>query len=174
MFGFGKAKKEATQVGEAAARAAIMPFWDIFARAFDTRIWSDPYVLGLIQGSVGAQMLPITGRKFSTTDKGYIILDAMKSLGASQPAIDMSLNLAQSKDPEFLRGYDDAVVTFLLMAGALNKEAYDEPDIVAAQKAVPAFRNALPSSNPRHPDEELASAYIFLKAHGHKDAHYPR
>lgn len=176
MFGFGKAKKEAAQVGEAAARMTIMPFWDMFARAFDTRIWSDPYVLGLIQGSIAAQTLPITGRKLSTTDKGFVILGAMRNLGASEPAIELSMTLAQAQDAEFARGYDNALVTFLLMAGALKKEAYAEPDIVAAKEAVPTFRKVtafMDDGSLRDPDQELASAYIYLKVHEHKDANYP-
>ena len=175
MFGFGKAKREATQIGEAAARMAIMPFWDIFARAFDTRIWSDPYVLGLIQGSIAAQTLPITGRKLSTTDKGFILLEAMRNLGASQAAIELSLDLAQAQDSEFARGYDNGLVTFLLMCGALTEEAYADPDIVAAKDAVPTFREAsafLSGPATRDPDQELASAYIYLKVHQHKQAFY--
>jgi len=178
MFGFGKAKREATQVGEAAARMAIMPFWDMFERGFDARIWSDPYVLGLINGSVGAQTLSITGRKLSTTDKGFVVLGVLRSLGASQSAIEHFLRLAQTQDPEFARGSDDAILTFLLMAGAVKKEAYLEPDIVAAKEAVQQLREDASllgiTQDPRHPDEELGSAYIFLKAHQHKEAHYPR
>lgn len=176
MFGFGKAKKEATQVGEMSSRMAIAPFWDFGTRQFDPRIWSDPYVLGLIQGSIAAQTMPITGRKLSTTDKGFVMLNAMRALGAHQLAIELSLNLAQAHDAEFMRGYDQAITTFLLMAGALKEDHYDEPDVVAAKAAVPSVRraSAFLNSEPRHPDEELASAYIFLKVNEHKDAHYPR
>ena len=176
MFGFGKARKEATLVGEAAARMAIIPFWDMFDRSFDRRIWSDPYVLGLIHGSLGAQTLPLTGRKLSTTDKGFVVLNAMRSLGASQAAIDLAMSLAESKDPDFGRGYDHALVTFFLMAGALKKEMYSEPDIVAAKEAVPTFRKAtafMNSLESRDPDQELASAYVYLKVREHKEAYYP-
>lgn len=177
MFGFGKARKEAAQVGEAAARMAIMPFWDMFARSFDTRIWSDPYVLGLIQGSIGAQTLPITGRKLGTTDKGYVTLDAMRALGASQPAIEYSMDLIQTQNADFMRGYDHALTTFFLMAGALKKEAYDEPDIVAAREAVPEFQRSLSGlgmPSQQSPEEALASAYIYMKVNAHREERYPR
>jgi hypothetical protein len=91
--------------------------------------------------------------------------------------MDLFLTVAESKDPEFARGSDDAIVTFLLMAGAVKEEAYSDPDIVAAKEAIPSFREAtafLNGAQPRHPDEELASAFIYLRASAHKEARYSR
>jgi hypothetical protein len=99
MFGFGKARREATEVGAAAARMAIMPFWIIWDRAFDPQIWRDPYVLGVIGGSISAQMSPITGRKLSTTEKGFVMLEAQRSLGATEEALELALALAHAQDP---------------------------------------------------------------------------
>lgn len=177
MFGFGKAKKEATQVGEAAARAAMMPFWDMFARAFDTRVWSDPYLLGVIHGSIAAQTLPIAGRQLSVTDRGLVIISAMTNLGANRNAIELAMRLGETKDPDFARGYDHALTTFGLMDGLLKREAYSDPDIIAAQEAVPVLRKAAASFagvGPRPPNEELAGAYIYLRVKEHKDRRYPK
>ncbi len=180
MFGLGRARREATEAGAAAARMAIMPFWPIEDRDFDKRIWKDPYVLGLIGGSISVQTLPITGRKLSTTDKGFVVLNAMRSLGATQEACDLGLKLAENGDLEYGRGYDDGAVTFFIMAGVLKPEAHDEPDIVAAREFIPVMRKlnretALAGVVSRTPDEnqELALAYIFLKVRDHKKAHYP-
>lgn len=180
MFGFGRAKREATEVGAAAARMAIMPFWNFWDRTFDERIWEDPYVLGIIGGSISVQTLPITGRKLSTTDKGYVVLNAMRSLGAPQEAIDLGLRLAENGHPDYARGYDDGVVTSFIMAGALKPEARDEPDIVAAREYISVMRRlnreaslaGITQSAPNE-DQELALAYIFLKVRDHKRTHYP-
>ncbi|MDB5701714.1 MAG: hypothetical protein JWL66_1913 [Sphingomonadales bacterium] len=177
MFGFGKVKKEATLVGAAAARVAIMPFWDMFDRAFDKRIWSDPYVVGLIHGSIGAQMLPLTGRKLSMADEGFVMLDAMRSLGADQSDLERSLTFSEAKGAEFARGYDNAMVTFFLMSGNLKEELYLEPDIVEAKQATPGLSKLtafMSGPEPRHPDQELALAYIHIKVRDHKKAYYPR
>lgn len=174
MFGFGKARREATEIGAAAARMAIMPFWG-WDRKFDDRIWSDPYVLGLIDGSISAQTLPVTGRKLSATDKGFVLLNAKRDLGAPQSALDLSLKLADTNHPEYARGFDNGILTFVIMAGLLKAEAYSEPDIVAAKEAIPTFRkvNAFMSGpTPPDPNQELASAYIFLQVQEHKRAHY--
>lgn len=176
MFGFGKARREATEIGAAAARVAIMPFWVVWDRAFDSRIWTDPYVLGLIDGSISAQTLPITGRKLSAKDKGFVLLDGKRSLGAPQSALDVGLELAEANDPDYMRGYDNGVVTFLIMAGFLKEEAYSEPDIIAAQQAVPAMRRlhaSLGPKGPTDPNQDLAVAYIYLKVQEHKKANYP-
>lgn len=180
MFGFGREKREATEVAAAAARMAIMPFWIPWDQAFDERIWKDAYVLGLIGGSISVQTHPITGRKLSTTDKGFVVLNAMRSLGAPQEASDLGLALAQSHDPDYARGYDDGVVTFLLMANAVKPEAYNEPEIVAAKEFVPAMRRLNAEAalagvgGPQDPNQELAVAYIYLKVQTHKKAHYPK
>lgn len=154
-----------------------MPFWVIWDRAFDDRIWSDPYVLGVIQGSISAQTLPITGHKLSSTDKGFVMLDAQRSLGAPQHALDRGLELAQTGDPDWVRGYDQGIVTFLIMSGALKPEAYDEPDIVAARARVPAMRDidrAINGDRDRDENSDLAVAYISRLVEAHKVAHYPR
>lgn len=176
MFGFGRVRKEATAVGTAAARLAILPFWDLFARAFDTRIWSDPYLLGLIQGSATAQTLPFTGRNLSTTDKGFVILNAMRNLGASDAAIEFSMALNIDKGSDFMRGYDDAIVTFLIMGGALKEEAYSEPDVIAAREAMSDFdeMDALINGfDTRTLGEKHGAAFIYLKVNRHKRDHYP-
>ncbi|MFL6758558.1 hypothetical protein [Sphingomonas sp.] len=176
MFGLGKARREATEIGAAAARMAIMPFWVIWDRAFDDRIWSDPYVLGVIGGSISAQMLPMTGRKLNPTDKGFVMLDAMRSLGAPQHGLDRGLELAERGDPDWARGYDHGIVTFLIMAGALKPEAYEEPDIVAAKKDVPSMRQmdiAINGAGERDDNQDLAVAYISRLVQKHKKAHYP-
>ncbi len=182
MFGFGKALKQATLVGEAAARAVLAPFWDMFTRTFDNRIWSDPFVLGLIHAMIATQTLPMTGRKFNTEEKSRVLLDAMRRLGASQPTIDFSFQLMTEENDEFMRGYDTGLKTFFLLADVLSRERYQDADILAARDFLPTFdkmgrdfqENFQPTQGVPDDQKSLAMAYVYLHVKNHRDRLYLR
>ncbi len=63
MFGLTDAAKDVVVMGEACARMAIKPFYDVKSDSLDHRIRSDPNVLGIIQGMIVGQCLPLMGEQ---------------------------------------------------------------------------------------------------------------
>ncbi len=103
-----------------------------------------------------------------------VIMEALQEVGANIDAIRLSSELATQRDPSFVRGYDDALTTTLILTASLDAEQHQAPDIKAAKQAAPQVHASLNLPIGMEMDDHLAQgvAYIHAKVGAHKRAHY--
>lgn len=173
MFRFSEVAEKAIVNGTICAKMAITPFI-MDEDGADVRIWSDPYVLGIIQGMIVGQCLPAMGVALDEVETGLIVIQAMENIGSGVEAIRLSAQLANDHDLAFMRGYDEALTATLLMTDSLDPSRRSEPDIVAALKAAPKVREGMELPAELEMDDDLAHgiAYLYAKVGAHRKAHY--
>jgi hypothetical protein len=105
----------------------------------DPRLWDDSYLLGYAQGSV-ALMTKFFGGDMTTEQKGLVFVDAVRGLAPSQwqAICERVAALAQSREPNFSRGFEHAGNVIGLSLNRLRPEVLTEPDIQAALADAPA------------------------------------
>ncbi|WP_454883978.1 hypothetical protein [Sphingomonas oryzagri] len=172
MFEFSEAAQACVFNGTICAKMAITPF--VEDDGPDDRIWSDPYVLGVIQGMIVGQCLSQMGRELDEPTTGMVVMAAMENVGADIVAIRLSAQLAERANDSFMRGYDEALTASLLMTNSLPPERHSEEDIKSALVAAPQIRSGLELPPELEMDDYLAHgvAFLFIKVGTHRKTHY--
>ena len=156
--------------GAVCALMALRPFYDSGADSLDPRIWSDPYILGIIHGMIVGQCLPLMGHRSDELQTGLVIAEALQVIGADRAAIRRSAELAENPDPSFARGYDDALTTTQILTESLHPARQGEADIEAARQAVPHVRASLNLPPGMEISDHLTQG--IAKVSAHKRSHY--
>ncbi|WP_380872460.1 hypothetical protein ACFB49_33950 [Sphingomonas sp. DBB INV C78] len=152
-----------------------MPFFfDPLTREYDSRIWNDQYVLGVIHGMVSGSLV-IGGYSLSTKDKGRVVIDVFAGLGAEPWVARFATEMVLNGDADFQRGSDDAVCSVMIGASRLKSDLYAQPDIANALADAPAFQREMQaySDSRMVPLEEAhAAAFLFRKVRAHQGTSY--
>lgn len=130
MFGGNRRKATATIVEAVQPLIRSIAMFGDLPRGF----WSDPYVLGYLNGCGSMFAKLATGGKINGADLGLALTDAFNELsgGQGQAIARLTLNLHKAQDPDMKRGMDNAVKCVSYTYGL--SQFPGDPDIEAAKR----------------------------------------
>ena len=107
---------------------------------YDNRVWTDSYLLGYMQGTVG-MLCHFFGGSMTTEQKGMVYIDVLERLNPDGwlDVAERTSSLATSNDSDFQRGVKHAADVVALTTNQLRPEFMNEPDIQAALNMAPHF-----------------------------------
>lgn len=134
MFGlFGTDRKTATRAAVEALRPIIGSIQH--THGLPARFWTDPYVLGFMQFTIGWHAKLATNGKITGSELGLALADSLTALSnMNGPEIVRRISPLQN-DPDFNRGADDAATVTFYTYGKLKNEQ-DNPLVQRATEVV--------------------------------------
>jgi hypothetical protein len=165
---------ETLMMGEAFARIALRSFYDEASCRYDARIWSDAYVLGVVQGMIAGQCLPAINKGLDEVTVGMVVLDAMLGIGADDQVLALSERLISQHDATFAQGHEDAIKATLILCGTLPAQLENASDVLAAKGEMARARAEADLLPGMEMDDPLAHAiaYMCSKVEAHRRRRY--
>jgi hypothetical protein len=152
---FGMTRRRATRT----AVEAVLPFIRVLKMTdgIPDGFWDDPYVLGIVSGSISIFAKLSTNGRIAGDDLGAVLIDTFSIISEQDgvPIIRRVLAFQDASDPDFLLGVKNADK---MVSYAYGDTGYDnDPDVIHAKRIAKATAS-LQITGPISPDAAIAGA----------------